>query len=84
MKSSEKRTRRDTTQFAMLCEAVLQRGLQVRFLAHGRSMQPNVLNGDAVIAEPVVAKELRRRYRSHTWPARRSTASRDQNRFGDP
>ena len=44
----------------MLCEAVLQRGLQVRFLAHGQSMQPNVLSGDAVIAEPVAAQELRR------------------------
>jgi uncharacterized repeat protein (TIGR01451 family) len=57
---SAKLSRRDTAQFAMLCEEVLQRGLQVRFLAHGQSMQPNVLNGDAVIAEPVVAQELRR------------------------
>ena len=60
MKTSVKLLRRDTSQFAMLCEAVLQRGLQVRFLAHGQSMQPNVLNGDAVIAEPVDARELRR------------------------
>ncbi len=60
MKMSAKLLRRDTTQFAMLCQAALQRGLQVRFLAHGQSMQPNVLNGDAVIAEPVVAQELRR------------------------
>jgi uncharacterized repeat protein (TIGR01451 family) len=60
VKMSAKLLRRDTTQFAMLCEAVLQRGLQVRFLAQGQSMQPNVLNGDAVIAEPVVAQELRR------------------------
>jgi len=44
----------------MLCQAALQRGLQVRFLAHGQSMQPNVLNGDAVVAEPVAAQELRR------------------------
>ena len=60
MKTSAKLLRRDTSQFAMLCEAVLQRGLQVRFLAHGQSMQPNVLNGDAVIAEQVAASELRR------------------------
>ncbi len=60
MKMSAKLLRRDTTQFAMLCETVLQRGLQVRFLAHGQSMQPNVLNGDAVVAEPVAAAELRR------------------------
>ncbi len=60
MKTSAKLLRRDTSQFAMLCETVLQRGLQVRFLAHGQSMQPNVLNGDAVIAEPVNASELRR------------------------
>src|SRR5580658_1438675 len=60
VKMSAKLSRRDTAQFAMLCEEVLQRGLQVRFLAHGLSMQPNVLNGDAVIAEPVVAQELRR------------------------
>jgi uncharacterized repeat protein (TIGR01451 family) len=60
VKTSAKLLRRDTSQFAMLCEAVLRRGLQVRFLAHGQSMQPNVLNGDAVIAEPVDASELRR------------------------
>ena len=60
MKTSEKLLRRDTSQFAMLCEDVLQRGLQVRFLAHGQSMQPNVLNGDAVIAESVDASQLRR------------------------
>jgi hypothetical protein len=51
VKTSEKLLRRDTSQFAMLCEDVLQRGLQVRFLAHGQSMQPNVLSGDA--ATPV-------------------------------
>src|SRR5271168_189715 len=60
VKMSAKLLRRDTSQFAMLCEEVLQRGLQVRFLAHGQSMQPNVLNGDAVIAEPVDAHDLRR------------------------
>jgi uncharacterized repeat protein (TIGR01451 family) len=60
VKMSAKLLRRDTTQFAMLCEDVLRRGLRVRFLAHGKSMQPNVLNGDAVVAEPVVAAELRR------------------------
>ena len=60
MKTSAKLLRRDTSQFAMLCQAALQRGLQVRFLAHGQSMLPNVLNGDAVVAEPVAAQELRR------------------------
>ena len=60
MKTSARLLRRDTSQFAMLCQAALQRGSQVRFLAHGQSMQPNVLNGDAVIAEPVGAQELRR------------------------
>src|SRR5277367_1362659 len=60
VKTSAKLLRRATSQFATLCEAALQRGLQVRFLAHGQSMQPNVLNGDAVIAEPVAASELRR------------------------
>src|SRR5580692_5304503 len=60
VKTSAKLLRRDTSQFAMLCQAALQRGLQVRFLAHGQSMQPNVLNGDAIVAEPVVAQELRR------------------------
>jgi len=60
VKTSAKLLRRDTSQFAMLCQAALQRGLQVRFLAHGQSMLPNVLNGDAVVAEPVAAQELRR------------------------
>jgi uncharacterized repeat protein (TIGR01451 family) len=60
VKTSAKLLRRDTSQFAMLCQAALQRGSQVRFLAHGQSMQPNVLSGDAVIAEPVGAEDLRR------------------------
>jgi uncharacterized repeat protein (TIGR01451 family) len=60
VKTSAKLLRRDTSQFAMLCQAALQRGSQVRFLAHGQSMQPNVLSGDAVIAEPVGAQDLRR------------------------
>jgi uncharacterized repeat protein (TIGR01451 family) len=60
VKTSARLLRRDTSQFAMLCQAALQRGSQVRFLAHGQSMQPNVLSGDAVIAEPVGAQDLRR------------------------
>ena len=48
-KSIEKR---NSAQFAAVCEALLRRGANVRFRAHGQSMQPNVLENDAVIVAP--------------------------------
>ncbi|MFZ3214992.1 MAG: C25 family cysteine peptidase [Candidatus Acidiferrales bacterium] len=60
MKRTEKLLRRDSSQFAALCAAALQRGLRVRFLAQGQSMQPNILDGDIVLAAPTAAGELRR------------------------
>ncbi|HUB58947.1 MAG TPA: S24/S26 family peptidase, partial [Candidatus Micrarchaeia archaeon] len=41
--------KRNSAQFAALCGALLERGVNVRFRAHGRSMQPNILDDDAVI-----------------------------------
>jgi uncharacterized repeat protein (TIGR01451 family) len=38
----------DSSRFAALCEAALRAGARVRFRANGRSMQPNVLDGDVV------------------------------------
>src|ERR1700691_4755598 len=46
---------RDSRQFAVVCEAALDGGLRVRFRADGRSMQPNVLDGDTVVVAPISA-----------------------------
>jgi len=51
---------RHVRRFAIVCEAALERGLRVRFRAHGRSMQPNLLDGDTVIVAPVSEGKLRR------------------------
>jgi uncharacterized repeat protein (TIGR01451 family) len=52
--------RRSSPQFAAICDELLQRGLKVRFRAHGQSMQPNILNGDAVVVAPAAGKDLER------------------------
>src|SRR6202041_2455382 len=46
---------RGSLQFAVLCETALGDGLRVRFRADGRSMQPNVLDGDTVVVAPISA-----------------------------
>jgi uncharacterized repeat protein (TIGR01451 family) len=51
---------RDSLQFAVVCEAALDDGLRVRFRADGRSMQPNVLDGDTVVVAPISAGKPRR------------------------
>ncbi len=51
--------KRDSAQFAAVCEAVLERGAKVRFRANGLSMRPNILNEDAVTVVPVEREELR-------------------------
>lgn len=50
----------DSHRFAALCEDLLARGLGVRFRARGRSMQPNVKDGDVVEIRPVARQEIRR------------------------
>ena len=52
-KSIEKR---NSAQFAAICDALLRHGANVRFRAHGQSMQPNVLENDAVIVAPAEQK----------------------------
>ena len=52
--------KRDSRQFAVVCEAALDDGLRVRFRADGRSMQPNVLDGDIVVVAPISAGKPRR------------------------
>jgi uncharacterized repeat protein (TIGR01451 family) len=51
---------RSSPQFAAICDALLQRGLKVRFRARGASMQPNILDGDAVVVAPAAGHELER------------------------
>jgi uncharacterized repeat protein (TIGR01451 family) len=45
--------KRDSCQFAVVCEAALGESLRVRFRANGESMQPNVLDGDTVVVAPI-------------------------------
>jgi uncharacterized repeat protein (TIGR01451 family) len=52
--------RRNSEQFAALCDALLHRGAKVRFRANGLSMRPNILNEDAVTIAPIEQQELRR------------------------
>jgi uncharacterized repeat protein (TIGR01451 family) len=52
--------RRDSRQFAVVCEAALGDSLRVRFRADGQSMQPNVLDGDTVVVAPISAGKPRR------------------------
>jgi len=52
--------KRNSAQFAAVCEALLERGAHVRFRARGQSMQPNILDNDALIVAPVEQEELRR------------------------
>ncbi len=47
--------KRDSRQFAVVCEAALGESLRVRFRADGQSMQPNVLDGDTVVVAPISA-----------------------------
>ena len=56
----ELKTRRDSQLFAEMCALLLRLGHQVEFRAEGRSMQPNLLNGDDVRIAPVQPGELRR------------------------
>ena len=51
---------RDSLQFAVVCETALDDGLRVRFRARGRSMQPNVLDGDTVVVAPISAGQPER------------------------
>jgi len=60
MRGSEPVVRRDSRLFEELCSALLSRGCAVRFLAHGESMQPNLLDGDDVLVAPAEAGSLRR------------------------
>ena len=52
--------RRNSAQFAAVCEELLDLGMSVRFRAQGQSMQPNILHDDAVVVAPARREELRR------------------------
>src|SRR5271165_820328 len=52
--------KRNSAQFAAICDALLLRGANIRFRANGLSMRPNILNEDAVTIAPVEQESLRR------------------------
>jgi hypothetical protein len=54
----ETQEKRNSEQFAAMCQALLDRGLKVRFRAQGESMRPNILQDDAVVVAPAAPGEL--------------------------
>ncbi len=59
MSTREVQVRKDSRLFVELAQALLRRGHPVRFRVHGKSMQPNLLEGDDVLVAPARADELR-------------------------
>jgi uncharacterized repeat protein (TIGR01451 family) len=60
MRAIETLTTRDSGKFSAVCRELLARGLRVRFCAHGASMRPNILEGDAIVVAPVSNLDVRR------------------------
>ena len=52
MYAREVTVRKDSRLFVELCSTLLNRGLGVRFRAQGKSMIPNLLDGDEVVIGP--------------------------------
>ena len=50
--------KRNSVQFAAICDALFQSGMKVRLRAHGDSMQPNLRDGDAVVVAPAGCNDL--------------------------
>ncbi len=60
MQPTEKAQIADSKLFAAVCEAALRAGARVRFRVNGKSMQPNVLDGDVVEIAATERGELKR------------------------
>ena len=60
MRTRKPIVKRNSAQFAAICDALLHRGANVRFRANGLSMRPNILNEDAVTIASVEQEQLRR------------------------
>ena len=60
MRAIETLTTRDSHKFSAVCRELLGRGLSVRFRAHGASMRPNIMEGDAIVVAPVSDLGVRR------------------------
>ncbi len=60
MRERKSIVKRNSGQFAAICDELLHRGVKIRFRANGLSMRPNILNEDAVTIVPAKQEELRR------------------------
>src|SRR5450432_3427571 len=60
MRAIENLTQRDSRKFAAICSDLLSQGFRVRFRAHGKSMQPNIVEDDALLVAPVALANLNR------------------------
>jgi uncharacterized repeat protein (TIGR01451 family) len=52
--------KRNSEQFAAICDALLHRGAKVRLRAQGQSMQPNIFNNDVVVVSPAAHDDVQR------------------------
>jgi uncharacterized repeat protein (TIGR01451 family) len=60
MSGSERMVRRDSRLFGQLCCELLGRGSSVRFRVNGKSMSPNLLDGDEVVIVMACAEKMHR------------------------
>ena len=60
MRERKSIVKRNSAQFAAICDELLYRGAKIRFRSNGLSMRPNILNEDAVTIVPAKKEELRR------------------------
>ncbi len=58
MRAIENLTRRDSRKFTAICSDLLSQGFRVRFRANGKSMQPNIVENDALLVAPASLASL--------------------------
>lgn len=58
MRKIESIEKRNSAQFAAVCQEILRSGHHLRFRATGASMRPNISNGDTVLIAPATAAEV--------------------------
>jgi uncharacterized repeat protein (TIGR01451 family) len=60
MRAIENLTQRDSRKFAAVCSELISQGFRARFRARGKSMQPNIVEDDALLVAPASRASLRR------------------------
>ena len=60
MRKIETAEKRNSAEFAAVCEEILRQGHHVSFRANGESMRPNVSDGDTVVITPAAVADVER------------------------